>query len=1100
MKGIKKCLLWALSLAMSATLFVACGGGGGNDGGNTETSSNIGGNGSESDSDVKLPDISVEVPDVEDIDGAPVANADEWNTIFHNSLSATNATIVITASENGTVMESGIAMIANGVVYDKWDNKDGTSSYNFFGEVDGKSYHWQSKDGKTWWADEVDWTPADYASVAYELEGMDKMLTFESATWNEETGMYTGDIAIGAYSLKISNGKVVYIAISAGSGMMAGVDCVYQIVYGQTADMTLPKLPTSETPDVPEFPDVDGEELKDEETWRTAWENTNKATNFTVRAEENYMGEKDVMILKAADGKSYMYGEYADGEREHIYYGEVDGKAYSWYSADGINWEVEEIFMDIAMVTTPAGFIRGIDQLVAFSDATYEKGYYLFSYEGINFRVKFAGGYVVEFMYAEPDGEGQSYKLSYGDVEGIELPELPKEEIITGDEIKDAGEWAEILENTDGQTNFTSTARGRMERDDGSISVMTEIVMVDNGKVYVETRSEVHSGTGSASGNGRRYYQGVVDGVAYQWNYTGDGYAVQQIPEVTDGRGIVQLLGLTDLDFAAATFEKEMGTYTFAADGGETISVRVVDGLIYYAELNAQQQNMLVEYKIVYGNTSVMLPPLSGEGGTINPDWPNPEQPDEDMLPLLTIDFDKTISEKIIGDEATSGDLRVAIKKLYASDNLVLKGHAYIEGGNTLFVSHVADGKMRSLTQATYKEESTDIYETSYMYQYAGDNANGEYYAWLSPDGKMWMCGPAEDVMMGAIYRNGRDIFGMYLDTFLAVDVAFKDGAFTFSDEESGASISVKMQSGEIKVITIQMDGEYMTYVIEYGNAEVGAFPPVTNGGNTGGGNMDKYPNGEQLTKEDWETYFENAINANNYESFKRLQQYNDDGKYMETISKTSSVDNALMLEVRRIVEDNAGGSKETPSRTLWFEDGQQYSFSYEKREWEETNQIMSFFDKREAEKDVLHKLIGAYDVMQWDEEIGYFYAPEYVYTFSDGSTLVYKDLRVRFENGYVAHVAFNMEGDGYRQEMVIEYFNYNGAYIENPFVGDDNGMGDNIDRPDIGDIIGGGENMDNNQTSDPSYTTSTGNNETDNGEEDFPENDKVIINNQYGY
>ena len=142
MKGIKKCLLLALSFAMSATLFVACGGGGGNDGGNTETSSNIGGNGSESDSDVKLPDISVEVPDVEDIDGAPVANADEWNTIFHNSLSATNATIVTTASENGTVMESGITMIANGVVYDKWDNKDGTSSYNFFGEVDGQSYHW----------------------------------------------------------------------------------------------------------------------------------------------------------------------------------------------------------------------------------------------------------------------------------------------------------------------------------------------------------------------------------------------------------------------------------------------------------------------------------------------------------------------------------------------------------------------------------------------------------------------------------------------------------------------------------------------------------------------------------------------------------------------------------------------------------------------------------------------------------------------------------------------------------------------------------------------------------------------------------------------
>ena len=145
---------------------------------------------------------------------------------------------------------------------------------------------------------------------------------------------------------------------------------------------------------------------------------------------------------------------------------------------------------------------------------------------------------------------------------------------------------------------------------------------------------------------------------------------------------------------------------------------------------------------------------------------------------------------------------------------------------------------------------------------------------------------------------------------------------------------------------------------------------------------------------------------------------------------------------------------------------------------------------------------MNVFDQMQWFEEAGYFYVPELVVRHDNGYSETYLEVCVAFDRGYVSWIAYNTDDGDLKTENNIKYGEFNCVSKDNPLDGDANdNMGDNIDRPGIGDIIiGGEENMDNNQTSDPSYTTSPDNNETDNGEE-TPENDKVIIiNNQYGY
>ena len=1055
MKGIKKCLLLALSLAMSATLFAACGGGGNEDngssgagGGNTESSSTLGGNSSES-GEVELPDTSIEIPET---DGAPVANEAEWNTVFQNSLSATNATIITTASENGTVMESGIVMIAGGVTYEKWSEKDGADDYYFYGEVDGQSYFWHSEDGTTWTVAETGWTPAEYATVAYELEGLDRMLSFASATWNADTGMYTGDSEEGTFSLKISDGKVVYISFYMETAMMPGIDVVYNIVYGQTPTLTVPDMPKEDNGggdiELPEIPDVDGEEVKDETAWAQAWANTNEANNFTLISTNMYEGKTETAVGVFSDGKSYMVYADENGVCGYEYYGTVDGKNYNWMSEDGKTWVVEEIYTDITVYTTGIGITRGMDQMVDYSSVKYEKGYYLFTVEGLSCQVKIAGGYVVELNIFRGD-ESMTYKFAYGDAEVVELPPLGFEEII-GEEIKDASEWADVLQNTSAQTNFTCNTVGRTDRGDGKISVVKEYTAVDNGKVYVEMSSTVHSSSGmggSAMGMTSRSYQGYVDGVAYQWRDMGDGqWHVEEIQEVEDST-IVEFLGLTDLEFATAKFDSETGGYAFATDSA-VITVRVVDGLISFVELKTE--TMFGEFTLTYGDAIVKLPSLNGDGGeggdTTDPENPNPSTPTPDTgvdYSDIEFTFDMNVGQGIVGEEVSDSELKNAIKMTMASTNFTMQGKSYVQGGSSLISANIANGKMCNATKATYPTE-TGEYETTTLYTIVG-TVNGVDWAWMSFDGVNFEDGPAEDVIMSG-WRDGNDVFGPYLQIFFASEYTFNENTGEYIVEADGTTIAIKIVDGEVKTIYMTDGDMYILYVITYGNALDFNLPPVTNSGESGGSTS-----GEMPSQEEWDYAFETLLTCNNVglKVFDERSYY--DGTQSTEVAGYAVTENAIEYIIER------RGDDETLQRmVLANENGEDtmYTFSNETGIWTKADSaFMSAADLWGMQTYYLGRYAGIYERMEWDTEKGCFYLEEFTYISGDGNIYapVY-NLCIYINGGQVMEITYEVKESEYSAQVSYVFYGYNDMKVTIPV----DGQGD-IGGESGGDI-GGGE------------------------------------------
>ena len=777
----------------------------GNSSGGGSSASESGSDGKESDN-VELPDTSVEIPET---DGAPVANAEEWAAVFQNTLSATNATIITTASENGTLMEDGIVMIADGVTYEKWNNKDGSSSYCFYGEVNGQSYRWDSEDGKTWTYETTDWTPEDYATVAYELEGMDEMLLYADSKWDAATGMYVGENDYMTYSLKIADGKVVYISFYMESAMMPGVDVVYQIVYGQTAAMQLPSL-DKDTPNIPEIPDVDGEQMKDAAEWNAAWQKTIAARNLTAVYTSTYTTEDgktetEYGVGIIADGKQYAYDYDDTNGYAYMYLGEVDGKVYQWTSTDGENWDVEEEYLDIDLMTSGYMIVRGLNEMLDFSTAKYEKGYYVCTTDWATFRIKIADGYVVEIEMSD-ESEVMSYKMSFGGAEVGELPPLPQEEVIIGEEIKSTGDWADVLANTDEQTNFTYTANGRIYRDNGKTSIMTEYVAVDNGKVYVERESMVHSGNGSASGMVATYYQGIVGGVAYEWRDIGDDeWYVNQIDAI-DNTGIVDLLGLGDLDFATAKFNSETGAYTFDADGA-VISVRAIKGLILAAELITD--TMEVEYRFVYGNASVELPPMDGSMGGGN-DTPNiPEIPDVDGEQVK----DAAEWSKIIANtNSKTNYVADAYARIVEGEiTFVMDGYVVLDGNNCL----------------QYMETMTNqggMGQGSSQYGYMSKQGN-QIYIWMSSDGKNWS--PAE-VYDGAYLGKATELADTDITAldFNKAKFDAEQGAYLFVSED-GIKVTIKVAGGLVVYIAEEGENLLQEFRYAYGNADAGEVPPM---------------------------------------------------------------------------------------------------------------------------------------------------------------------------------------------------------------------------------------------------------------------------------
>ena len=1070
MKTMKKVLLLVTSLCFTGAL-VACGGGnkGNNDGGNG------GGN----------------------ISGETVANKAAWTQALTDSALATNATVSMTIKGEdrmGEFYEKGessvTAKIANGkvYVYEKTDaswyfEEDGIverdeehdEDQTYLATIDGVTMEYFKELEQDWQISE--WYQEDFsATLGFVLDWQaDFSLTDVSEMYElftNDNGTYSCTLEmeedISTAQIKFVDGKVAWGKITMAGTYEGGATSTWEasftITYGNTTIGALPgqeEKPDSgnssgggssasesgsdgkesdnvELPDTSvEIPDVDGEEVKDLAAWNAAWQKTIAARNLTAVYTSTYTTEEgktetEYGVGIIADGKQYAYDYDDTNGYAYMYLGEVDGKVYQWTSTDGENWDVEEEYLDIDLMTSGYMIVRGLNEMLDFSTAKYEKGYYVCTTDWATFRIKIADGYVVEIEMSD-ESEVMSYKMSFGGAEVGELPPLPQEEIIIGEEIKSTGDWADVLANTDEQTNFTYTASGRIYRDDGKTSIMTEYVAVDNGKVYVERESMVHSGSGSASGMVATYYQGIVGGVAYEWrDIGGDEWYVNQIAAI-DNTGIVDLLGLGDLDFATAKFNSETGAYTFDADGA-VISVRAVKGLILAAELITD--TMEVEYRFVYGNASVELPPMDGSMG----DGGN----GGDVI-VPELDWDETLGDDIIGEEVSEEEFANAIKKTYASTNFAVKGCANDDYGTGVGITYIADGKMYNYTESLHiTQDGSKEKEQFAMYMGMVD---GVEYAWVSSNGGPWESGSAEDIGLSGL-TNGM-VFQMYLsyaDYNKAVFDA-KTGAYLVdvaADDET-VTVSIKIVDGYVGAFSLIYADMIQTFVIEYGTAYVGELPPVSGGGSTGGGS-----NTDEPSNDEWDLAFENLLSGRNY-SMKQIQDvaYYDGSKRMEHVSGSKLTEYAIEEESELRTSDEEGDHIER-ERNVWTnENGVNYEYTYnmETGIWEKaesSNTVEDLFQNMHSMFSVFAKM---YDAMEWNANDGCFYAAE----FSMGANALY-NVQIVIENGNVQRISYDMRYDEYEGTMRIDLYDYECTEVTIPTEGQgDSGNGDNSGDVEIG-------------------------------------------------
>ena len=1014
----------------------------GNSSGGGSSASESGSDGKESDN-VELPDTSVEIPET---DGAPVANAEEWAAVFQNTLSATNATIITTASENGTLMEDGIVMIADGVTYKKWNNKDGSSSYCFYGEVNGQSYRWDSEDGKTWTYETTDWTPEDYANVAYELEGMDEMLLYADSKWDAATGMYVGENDYMTYSLKIADGKVVYISFYMESAMMPGVDVVYQIVYGQTAAMQLPSLDndtpnTPEIPELPEIPDVDGEQVKDAAEWNAAWDNTYNADNFIMystyaESEYNYL---ESMYMMVADDKNYMIYTDSDGNAEYTFMGEVNGKSYEWISLDGKTWSVEDNY------GTPDEYARGqymfggLRKLIDFETAEWDakKGVYVATYtkeDPVRVEIKIADGYVVSVVEYS-SGVEITYAVEYGTAVVGDLPALGEEEIV-GEQVKDAAEWSKIIANTNSKTNYVADAYARIV--EGEITFVMDGYVVLDGNNCLQYMEMTTNQGGMGQGSSQYGYMSNQGNQIYIW-MSSDGKNWSPA-EVYDGAYMDKATELADtditaLDFNKAKFDAEQGAYLFVSEDGIKVTIKVAGGLIVY--IAEEGENLLQEFRYTYGNADAgEVPPMDGtmgdgsEGGDV-------------IVPEL--DWDETLGDDIIGEEVTEAEFANAIKKTYASTNFVVKGCANDDYGTGVGITYIADGKVYNYTESLrITQDGSKEKEQFAMYMGMVD---GVEYAWVSSNGGPWECGPAEDVGLAGL-TNGM-VFQTYLsyaDYNKAVFDA-KTGAYLVdvaADDET-VTVSIKIVDGYVGAFSLIYADMIQTFVIEYGTAYVGELPPVSGGGSTGGGS-----NTDEPSNDEWDLAFENLLSGRNY-SMKLMQDvaYYDGSKRIENISGCKLTEYAIEEESELRTSDEEGDHIEIVRSVVTNENGVDYEYTYNKETgiWEKaesSNTVEDIFQNMHSIFSVFAKM---YDAMEWNANDGCFYAAE----FSMGANALY-NVQIVIENGNVQRISYDMRYDEYEGTMRIDLYDYECTEVTIPTEGQgDSGNGDNSGDVEIG-------------------------------------------------
>ncbi|MBE5747450.1 MAG: hypothetical protein E7352_04690 [Clostridiales bacterium] len=497
MKKTKKGLLLALTLAMSTTLFVACGG---NEGGNSN-------------------DNGTSVPDAGASKGEQITQL-EWATAVANTFVADNVTVnavyTVEMKEDGVSwggkME-GVLKLADGVQYTKMfitETENGASESwteeSYVYEEDGTCYEWY-KDS----IDTPDWVQNEYKEDDYSAtlfgvifndmldEDAELLISlYEELEFNEETGEYSVFVEdeYDPYTMKFKVVDDLFYTFTIRfesdetQGEVGFSEKKYVFVdYGKTS---IGKLPGEEGTDnedgkdsasqggSTDGSDVPGESLADEAAWGKALTATATTTNATVQfsiKDDQYMGEffdkwTAICMAEIADGKIFLqenvdFSHYyeEDGVVEKLekhdefqtYITTVDGVPTAYSKTLESNWQSYPYEVDYnGVFSAVLGFVfdefleMNLDFVIArYSGFVYENGTYVYTFideEDVGkLELKFENGLLVWGRMSEEgyhyDSAGQnvkdvnemSFTVSYGGAQVV-LPNFDDDKPSGGDD------------------------------------------------------------------------------------------------------------------------------------------------------------------------------------------------------------------------------------------------------------------------------------------------------------------------------------------------------------------------------------------------------------------------------------------------------------------------------------------------------------------------------------------------------------------------------------------------------------------------------------------------------------------------------------------
>ncbi|MBQ9713884.1 MAG: hypothetical protein IJV83_01030 [Clostridia bacterium] len=533
--------------------------------------------------------------------------------------------------------------------------------------------------------------------------------------------------------------------------------------------------------------DSSSEEIGDDEgleEWNALWEDLCAADNlivYTTMKEDSETGEATVTI---ADGKYYEVVT-EDGETYYGYKGEVDGKSYEWISYDGETWECEQIYKNPSDYATGAILFNSLGKMLDYSKATYDEktGEYIVSLmETMEIHVLVKNGKVsyIEMIDPTSDSLAITYEITYGNAVVGELPELPAEEIVIGEQVNAAG-WEQAIENTYAQTNFTVAISAYMEAD--GVTMTAELLQcVENNKYYEYDKQARYQGNmGQVSES--HYYYGEVDGKYYEWfGYGGDYWECQQTEE--QEYTFETVVGdFSYFEFEAAKFDAKLGAYIFAEDG-VTTEFKIVGGLVYSITMSDGTAEESVTF--TFGETVVNLPPVTENG-----EYPGNDDNEKPVEPM---------------GEITEDEWYEILENTYAQT------HFTVEAEQTL-VAEGMKGEVRanvciSEGKAYYSAIQSANGEKMKIESYLGRGEDGVMYLWYDEDGTGF---EVEEAHLTEEYTTGYGIFGYYLDVLnFASVVENNNGVLVFETDEWMMTITV--ENWLITVISVDNYDPYNEY------------------------------------------------------------------------------------------------------------------------------------------------------------------------------------------------------------------------------------------------------------------------------------------------